>query len=139
MAFEPKYGAGKCIPDWREKIPRQQVHTGPTRTKYSAVRVGASTAAVSASTVIVAVGAAAALALVGYGIYRYLASSPDSPPKEPVGDKAKLLYEWSRDGIIVLEKLPFGDILKRAASGEIKPTDWIRPFGELGWTQAGQA
>jgi hypothetical protein len=30
--------------------------------------VGASTAAVSASTVIIAVGAAAALALVGYGI-----------------------------------------------------------------------
>jgi hypothetical protein len=49
------------------------------------------------------------------------------------------MYEWSRDAINVVEKLPFGDILKRAASGEIKPTDWIRPFGEIGWAQAGQA
>src|SRR6266699_6866606 len=75
--------------------------------------IGASTAAISASTVIVAVGAAAALALAGYGIYRYLSSSSDSPPKEPVGEKAKLMYEWSRDGITVLEKLPFGELLKR--------------------------
>jgi hypothetical protein len=95
---------------------------------------GASVASVSAATIIIATGGAVALALAGYGIYCYLASSRDSAPKEIVNEKINHLYEWSRDGVTVLEKLAFGEILKKAATGEVGPEDLIRPVGESGWT-----
>lgn len=95
---------------------------------------GASIASVSAATIIIATGGAIALALAGYGIYRYLASSADSAPKERANEKANLLYEWSRDGVTVLQQLPFGEVLKKVALCEITSTDMIRPVGTTVWS-----
>lgn len=47
--------------------------------------VGASTAAVSIATVIVATGGAVAIGLVGYGIYRWY--SGDHPPEQLPGSR----------------------------------------------------
>ncbi len=96
--------------------------------------MGGSAALVGVATVIVAVGAAAALALAGYGIYRYL-SSDGAAPMAALGDKAGTTWQFlCKNGGI--REVPFLELLKMAASGEIQPTDKVRQVGNSEWVEA---
>jgi hypothetical protein len=63
-------------------IPPRGIQVGVGTAGVTATVIGASLFSTSAATVIIATGGAAALALAGYGLYKWL-SSPES------GDKSK--------------------------------------------------
>jgi hypothetical protein len=98
--------------------------------------IGAPSLAIGFATVIVATGAAAALALAGYGIYRYLSASKGQAALAALGDKEGTMWEYLGDGEEVLGPVPFQELLALAASDQIQPSTKIRQVGTSKWVEA---